>query len=64
MDVPASWGEMQMTKIIRCECGYVVNGSTDAELLDNAFAHIRDAHPAMKDAVTGEALLGMAEVVA
>jgi hypothetical protein len=55
---------MEMTKIIRCECGYVVNGSTDEELLDNAFAHIKDAHPAMQGAVTGEALLGMAEVVA
>ena len=53
-----------MQKIIRCECGYVVSGSTDDELVENAYAHILDAHPAMADGVTGEDLLGMAEIVA
>jgi predicted small metal-binding protein len=53
-----------MQKIIRCECGFVVSGTTDDELVKNAYGHILDAHPAMADGVTGEDLLGMAEIVA
>ena len=53
-----------MQKIVRCECGFVVSGSTDEELVENAFAHILDAHPAMADGVKDEDLLGMAEIVA
>jgi len=57
------WGDA-MQKIIRCECGYVVAGTTDAEIMENALAHIRDAHPALVGEVTGEELLAMAEIVA
>jgi predicted small metal-binding protein len=33
-----------MAKVINCECGFVVRGATDDELVANAQAHARDAH--------------------
>lgn len=33
-----------MAKVINCECGFVVRGDTDDELVANAQAHAKDAH--------------------
>ena len=33
-----------MAKIINCDCGYVVRGETDDEIVENAQAHARDVH--------------------
>jgi predicted small metal-binding protein len=33
-----------MAKVINCECGFVVRGATDDELVANAQAHARDVH--------------------
>ena len=33
-----------MNMIINCDCGYVVRGSTEDELVDNAVRHARDVH--------------------
>lgn len=49
-----------MAKVINCECGYVVRGENDDELVQNAEAHIRSEHPDMVG-VSREQLLGMAE---
>lgn len=53
-----------MTRIIRCECGFVVEGTDDESLLANAQAHIADAHPQLVGKVEPESLLALAEVVA
>ncbi len=50
-----------MAKVINCECGYVVRGDTDEELLAGAHQHIRDQHPDMVGQVTDDQLLSMAE---
>jgi predicted small metal-binding protein len=50
-----------MAKVINCECGYVVRGDTDDELLARAEAHMREAHPEMAGKVSREDLLAMAE---
>ncbi|WP_158845683.1 DUF1059 domain-containing protein [Saccharothrix deserti] len=50
-------------KIITCECGYVVRGGTDEELLAAANDHIRTAHPQLVGTISGEQLLSMAETV-
>jgi predicted small metal-binding protein len=50
-----------VAKVINCECGHVVRGDSDEELLANAKAHIGDAHPEMAGTVSDEDLLGMAE---
>jgi predicted small metal-binding protein len=50
-----------MAKVINCDCGFVVRGDTDEQLLAAANAHIRDAHPDMVDKVSDQDLLAMAE---
>jgi predicted small metal-binding protein len=50
-----------MAKVINCDCGYVVRGDTDQELLSAAHAHIRDAHPDMEGKVSDDDLLARAE---
>ena len=50
-----------MAKVINCECGYVVRGQTDDELVANAEAHIKEKHPEMVGKVGRDDLLGMAE---
>ena len=50
-----------MGKVINCECGYVVRGDTDDELLAGAHDHMREVHPDMVGKVTDEQLLSMAE---
>jgi predicted small metal-binding protein len=52
-----------MAKVINCECGFVVRGKTDEELLDNAREHIRTAHPDVDGQVSDDRLLAMAEVI-
>jgi predicted small metal-binding protein len=52
-----------MAKVINCECGYVVRGDSDEELLKGARQHISDAHPEMAGKVGDEDLLAMAEEV-
>jgi predicted small metal-binding protein len=48
-------------KIINCECGQVVRGATDEELLRNAEEHVRRDHPELVGKITREDLLAMAE---
>jgi hypothetical protein len=48
-----------MSKIINCDDGVVITGRTDDELVANAEAHLRDAHPDLD--LTREQILGMAQ---
>lgn len=50
-----------MAKLINCECGQLVRGETDAELIANAQAHIDRDHPELIGKVSREDLLAMAE---
>jgi predicted small metal-binding protein len=50
-----------MAKVINCECGYVVRGETDDELVEQAEQHIADQHPQMVGKVSREELLASAE---
>jgi predicted small metal-binding protein len=50
-----------MAKVINCECGYVVRGENDDELVANAEEHMRDRHPEMVGQVSREQFLSMAE---
>ena len=52
-----------MAKRINCECGYVVEGETDDQLVANAEVHIERDHPEMIGRLTRERLLEMAEEV-
>jgi predicted small metal-binding protein len=50
-----------MSKVINCECGHVVRGETDDELLANAEEHVNRDHPELVGKVSREDLLAMAE---
>jgi predicted small metal-binding protein len=50
-----------MAKVINCECGYVVRGENDDELVSNAEQHVQEAHPDMVGQVGREQFLSMAE---
>ena len=48
-------------KLINCECGQVVRGETDDELIANAEAHIKRNHPELVGKISRADLLAMAE---
>ncbi len=48
-------------KLINCECGQVVRGDTDEELLRAAEEHIKRDHPELIGKITREDLLAMSE---
>lgn len=50
-----------MARIINCECGQTVRGETDEEVVANAEAHVRQAHPELVGSISREDLLAMAE---
>lgn len=50
-----------MGKVINCECGQVVRGETDEEVVDNAEAHIARDHPELVGKVSRDDLLATAE---
>jgi hypothetical protein len=50
-----------MGKRINCECGEVVRGADDEELVANAQAHVAQAHPDLVGKISRDDLLGMAE---
>ena len=51
-----------MAKLINCECGHVVRGEDDDELVRNAEEHMNRDHPEMAGKLSREDILGMAEV--
>jgi hypothetical protein len=50
-----------MSKLINCECGEVVRGDTDDELVAAATAHVQRSHPDLVGKLSSEDILGMAE---
>ena len=50
-----------MAKLINCECGQVVRGETDDELIANAEVHINRDHPDLVGKISREDLLSMSE---
>lgn len=47
-----------MTKMIKCDCGFVVRGDTDDELIKAARSHAKEVHDMDLNA---EQILAMAE---
>jgi predicted small metal-binding protein len=47
-----------MTRLIRCECGFVARGDTDDEVVEVIRAHMGTDHPALLKTVEREDLLG------
>ena len=50
-----------MRKVINCECGEVVRGNTDEELIAAVKAHISRDHPELLSKLSEDDILAMAE---
>jgi predicted small metal-binding protein len=50
-----------VAKVINCECGAVIRGESDDELVTNAENHMAEAHPDLVGKVSRDDLLAMAE---
>ncbi len=53
----------EMAKQITCECGVVIRGETDGEVLDGAREHMRTDHPKLLDQVSEQDLRGWIQEV-
>jgi predicted small metal-binding protein len=52
-----------MAKQITCECGAVITGETEDEVVAGAREHMRTDHPELLDKVSPEDLAGWVEEV-
>jgi len=52
-----------MAKQITCECGHVIRGDTEDEVVEGARAHMRQDHPELLDKVSRADLVGWIEEV-
>jgi predicted small metal-binding protein len=52
-----------MAKQITCECGVVIRGETDGEVMEGAREHMRADHPQLLDQVSESDLRGWIEEV-
>jgi predicted small metal-binding protein len=50
-----------MARVIKCECGQVIHGESDDELVGKAEAHVNENHPDLVGKLSRDDLLGMAE---
>jgi predicted small metal-binding protein len=47
--------------VLRCPCGTALTGSSEDEIVDVSFAHLRENHPDMADEYEREHVLFMAQ---
>ena len=52
-----------MAYVLTCDCGHVVRGETEEELVEATNRHIEEVHPDMAGKVSRDDLLAMAEEV-
>lgn len=52
-----------MARQITCECGQIVRGETEHELVELTYDHLRSDHPQLADKVTREEIVALIEVV-
>jgi predicted small metal-binding protein len=52
-----------MSKQITCECGYVIRGQTEGEVVQGAREHMRADHPELAERVSDADLAGWIEEV-
>jgi predicted small metal-binding protein len=52
-----------MARQVKCECGYLVRGETDGEVVTMIRDHIRSDHPELDEKVTDEQIRSWIEIV-
>jgi predicted small metal-binding protein len=52
-----------MARQITCECGQIIRGETEHEVVDRALEHIRADHPQLAEQVTRDEIAALIELV-
>jgi predicted small metal-binding protein len=52
-----------MARQITCECGQIVRGETEDEIVERTLAHLRNDHPRLAETVTREEIVALIEIV-
>jgi predicted small metal-binding protein len=52
-----------MSRQIKCECGFVARGETDDEVVVRIEGHIRSDHPELVETLTRDEIAGWVEVI-
>jgi predicted small metal-binding protein len=52
-----------MARQITCECGQIVRGESEREVVDLTLQHLRSDHPQLADTVTREDIVALIEIV-
>jgi predicted small metal-binding protein len=52
-----------MARQITCECGQIVRGKTEDEVVDLTLEHLRSDHPQLADRITRDEIVALIEVV-
>ena len=52
-----------MARQIRCECGQIVRGETEDEVVDLTLDHLRSDHPQLAARITRDEIVALIEVV-
>ena len=50
-----------MTRRIVCECGYIIRGEDDEQVVERGREHMKANHPSIAGVITDEQLTEMAE---
>ena len=53
-------GDLQFHYVLDCPCGTTLTGGTEDEIVEVAFAHLREVHPDMADTYERDHVLFMA----
>lgn len=51
-----------MSRIIRCECGYIARGESEDDVIQNIRSHMASDHPALLERVAQEDLLAWIQI--
>jgi predicted small metal-binding protein len=52
-----------MARQIRCECGQIVFGESEHEVIERTLEHLRSDHPQLADTLTRDDIVALIEVV-
>jgi len=52
-----------MARQITCECGHIVQGDTDDEVVDRTLAHLSRDHPQLAGQITRDEIVALIEVI-
>ena len=52
-----------MARQIRCECGEIVRGESESEVVERTFEHLRRDHPQLAGELTRDDIVALIEIV-